>query len=73
MLEKLVMINSWVLVVAACFCATGSIIGSFLFLYTCVIGLIDGIRNKNFDGILINGTLGGMNMFFVLKFLIGVI
>ena len=73
MLEKLVMINSWVLVVAACFCATGSIIGSFLFLYTCVIGLIDGIKHKNFDGVLINGALGGMNTYFVIKFLIGVI
>ena len=68
MFEKLVMINSWVLVVAACFCVTGSSVGSFVFLYTCIIGLIDGIRNKNFDSILINGTLGGMNTFFVIKF-----
>lgn len=73
MLEKLVSINAWILIVAACFTVANSPIGSFLFLYTCVVGLVDGIKNKNFNSILINGALGGMNTYYVIKFLIGLI
>ena len=73
MLEKLVAINAWVLVLGACLTIAESPIGSFVFLYTCAIGLIDGIKKKNFNAILINGALGGMNTYYVIKFLIGVI
>ena len=68
MLEKLIAINAWVLILGACFTVAGSPIGSFIFLYTCVIGLIDGIREKNFNAILINGALGGMNTYYVIKY-----
>lgn len=70
MLEKLVAINAWVLIVAACFTVAGSPIGSFLFLYTCIVGLVDGIVNKSFNSILINGALGGMNTYYVIVFIL---
>ena len=73
MLEKLIAINAWVLILGACLTVAGSPIGSFVFLYTCVIGLIDGIKEKSFNAILINGALGGMNTYYVIKFLMGVI
>ncbi len=68
MLEKLIAINAWVLILGACLTVAGSPIGSFVFLYTCIIGLIDGIKEKNFNAILINGALGGMNTYYVIKF-----
>jgi hypothetical protein len=70
MLEKLIAINAWVLILGACLTVAGSPIGSFVFLYTCVIGLIDGIKEKNFNAILINGALGGMNTYYVIVFIL---
>lgn len=61
----LLIINVWFLVLGAILTALNSPIGSFVFLYTCVIGMIDSVKfNKNFNGIIINGTLGAMNLYY---------
>lgn len=61
----LLIVNVWFLVLGAILTILNSPVGSFVFLYTCVIGMIDSVKfNKNFNGIIINGTLGAMNLYY---------
>lgn len=60
----LLIINVWFLVIGAILTVANSPIGSFVFLYTCIIGMIDAIKTKSFNGIVINGTLGAMNTYY---------
>ena len=61
----LLTVNVWFLVLGAILTVCKSSIGSFVFLYTCIIGMIDSVKfNKNFNGIIINGTLGAMNLYY---------
>ena len=60
----LLTINVWFLVLGAVLTVTNSVFGSFVFLYTCVIGMIDAVKTNNFNGKIINGTLGGMNLYY---------
>ena len=61
--DFLLTINVWFLVLGAILTVLNISAGSFVFLYTCVIGMIDSVKfHKNFNGIIINGTLGAMNL-----------
>lgn len=61
----LLTVNVWFLILGAILTVVNCPVGSFVFLYTCVIGMIDSVKfNKNFNGIIINGTLGAMNLYY---------
>lgn len=60
-------VNTYLLILAAIFTGTGSILGSFLFCYTSTIGLIEGIRTKVTNAIIVNSTFLALNTFFVIK------
>lgn len=62
--EFFLTVNVWFLVLGAVLTVTNSPIGSFVFLYTCVIGMIDAVKTKSFNGKIVNGTLGGMNLYY---------
>lgn len=66
-LDILSKINTAVLVLAALFTATNSIMGNILFIYTSTIGMICGIRDKNFNGIVVNATFLALNIYFLIK------
>ena len=68
-MKTLIKINAWVLVLGAILTITNNPLGSFIFFYTCVIGLIDGIKQGNFNSILVNSTLGAMNTYYIIIFL----
>lgn len=68
-MKTLIKINAWVLVLGAILTITNNPLGSFIFFYTCVIGLIDGIKQSNFNSILVNSTLGAMNTYYIIIFL----
>lgn len=58
-------VNIWFLVLGAILTVLNSPIGSFVFLWTCIIGMIDStVFNKNFNGIVVNGSLGAMNLYY---------
>lgn len=60
----LLTINVWFLVLGAILTVINCPVGSFVFLYTCIIGMIDSVKSKVFNGIIINGTLGAMNTYY---------
>lgn len=68
-MKTLIKINAWVLVLGAILTITNNPLGSFIFFYTCIIGLIDGIKQRNFNSILVNSTLGAMNTYYIIIFL----
>lgn len=68
-MKILIKLNAWVLVLGAILTIAGAPAGSFVFFYTCVIGLIDGIRQNNFNSILVNSALGGMNTYYIIVYL----
>ena len=68
-MKTLIKINAWVLVLGAILTITNNPLGSFIFFYTCVIGLIDGIKQNNFNSILVNSTLEAMNTYYIIIFL----
>ena len=70
-MKTLIKINAWILVLGAILTITDNPLGSFVFFYTCVIGLIDGIKQHNFNSILVNSTLGAMNTYYIIIFLNG--
>lgn len=57
-------INCFFLVLAAIFTVTKSPFGSPLFVYTSTVGLIDAIKTKSWQGIIINSTFLAMNVYF---------
>lgn len=57
-------INVWLLVLGAILTVLNCPVGSFVFLETCVIGFIDSCKNSSFNGKIINGTLGAMNLYY---------
>lgn len=67
----LLTINVWFLVLGAILTVTKNPCGSFVFLYTCVIGMIDAVKTKNFNSILVNGSLGAMNIYYCYLTIIG--
>lgn len=70
----LLTINVWFLVLGAILTVMNCSAGSFIFLYTCIIGMIDSVKfNKNFNGIIINGTLGAMNFYYCVTTLMKII
>ena len=68
-MKTLIKINAWILVLGAILTITNNPLGSFIFFYTCVIGLIDGIKQNSFNSILINSALGAMNTYYIIIFL----
>ena len=61
----LLTVNVWFLVLGVILTVANCPAGSFVFLYTCVIGMIDSVKfNKNFNGIVINGTLCAMILYY---------
>lgn len=60
----LLTINVWFLVLGAILTVVNSPLGSFVFLYTCIIGMIDAVKTNNFNGKVVNGALGGMNIYY---------
>ena len=52
-MKTLIKINAWILVLGAILTITNNPLGPFVFFYTCVIGLIDGIKQNNFNSILL--------------------
>lgn len=70
--DFLLTINVWCLVLGAILTVVNSPVGSFVFLYTCVIGMLDAVKfHKNFNGMIINGTLGAMNLYYCICTLMG--
>lgn len=57
-------LNCFFLVLAAIFTVTKSPFGSLLFIYTSIVGLIDAIKNKSWQGTIINSTFLAMNFYF---------
>lgn len=68
-MKTLIKINAWILVLGAILTITNNPLGPFVFFYTCVIGLIDGIKQNNFNSILVNSSLGAMNTYYIIIFL----
>ena len=68
-MKTLIKINAWILVLGAILRITNNPLGSFVFFYACVIGLIDGIKQHNFNSILVNSALGAMNTYYIVVFL----
>jgi len=66
----LLTINVWFLVLGALLTVTNIPAGSFVFLYTCIIGMIDAVKSKSFNGKIINGTLGAMNLYYCIMTII---
>ena len=63
--DFLLAVNIWFLCLGAILTVINCPIGSFVFLYTCIIGMIDStVFNKNFNGIVVNGALGAMNLYY---------
>jgi hypothetical protein len=62
--EKIVKANTYILCVAAVLCGLGHWLGSFVFMYTSTIGVIDSRKHKSFDGTLINLAFLLLNLFF---------
>ena len=62
--DVLVTINVWFLVLGAILTVVNSPAGSFVFLYTCVIGMIDAVKTNSFNGKVVNGALGAMNLYY---------
>lgn len=60
----LLAINVWLLVLGAILTVLNCPVGSFVFLETCIVGFIDAYTNKSFNGKIINGTLGAMNLYY---------
>lgn len=69
----LLTINVWFLVLGAVLTVTNSAFGSFVFLYTCVIGMIDAVKTSNFNGKIVNGTLGGMNLYYCIVTIVNLV
>jgi hypothetical protein len=59
-------LNCFLLVLAAIFTVTKSPFGSPLFVCTSTIGLIDAIKNENWQGTIINSTFLAMNFYFTI-------
>ena len=59
-------LNCFFLVLAAIFTVTENPLGSPLFIYTSTVGLIDAIKNKSWQGIIINSTFLAMNFYFTI-------
>lgn len=59
-------LNCFFLVLAAIFTVTENPFGSPLFVYTSAVGLIDAIKNKSWQGIIINSTFAAMNFYFTI-------
>ena len=70
-MKTLIKINAWILVLGAILTITNNPLGSFVFFYTCVIGLIDGIKQGSLNSILVNSALGAMNTYYIIIFLNG--
>lgn len=63
--DFLLTVNTYFLVLAAIFTVIESPWGSPLFVYTSCISLIDSIKIKNTNGIVVNCTFGAMNTYFL--------
>lgn len=59
-------LNCFFLILAAIFTVTENPFGSLLFIYTSTIGLIDAIKNKSWQGTIINSTFLAMNFYFTI-------
>lgn len=57
-------LNCYFCVLAAILTVTNSSFGSFVFVYTSVVGLVDSIKNRVRSGIIINSTFLAMNTYF---------
>ena len=60
----IVEMNCYWCVLAAILTVVNSLFGSFVFVYTSVVGLIDSMKNKVKSGIIINSTFLAMNTYF---------
>lgn len=64
-------LNCYFCILAAILTVTNSPIGSFVFVYTSTVGLVDSIKNKVRSGIIINSTFLAMNTYFSILTIIG--
>ena len=64
-------LNCYFCMLAAILTVTNSPIGSFVFVYTSTVGLVDSIKNKVRSGIIINSTFLAMNTYFSILTIIG--
>ncbi len=65
--NKLIEMNTSVLVLAAIFTSQYHVMGNILFIYTSTIGIALGIKIKNKDTCIINSTFLALNLYFLLK------
>lgn len=63
--ELLYKVNTVFLVLAAICVVKGLLLGNYLFVYASIIGLVDGLKEKNVNSIVINSTFIAMNLFFI--------
>ena len=59
-------LNCFFLVLAAIFTVTENSLGPPLFVYTSTVGLVDAIKNKSWQGTIINSTFLAMNFYFTI-------
>lgn len=59
-------LNCFFLVLAAIFTVIENPFGSLLFVHTSAVGLIDAIKNKSWQGTIINLTFLAMNFYFTI-------
>lgn len=62
--DFLLTVNVWFLVLGAVLTVLNCPLGSFVFLETCIISFIDSCKSNSFNGKIINGTLGAMNLYY---------
>ena len=65
--DFLLTINCYFLVLAAILTAVNSPYGSSVFIYTSIIGLIDAIKSKTQNGVIVNCTFLAMNTYFTIR------
>ena len=68
-MKTLIKINAWILDLGAILTIINNPLGPFVFFYTGVNGLIDGIKQNNFNSILVNSALGALNTYYIIIFL----
>ena len=62
--KVLEVINVWFMVLGALLTIYNSAFGTFVFLYSCIIGFVSSIKHRNKEGIIINSAFGIMNVYF---------
>lgn len=67
--QFLLSINTTILILAAICTVAHKPLGSFLFCWASMIGLIDSLAHKQKNGAIINSTFLAMNIYFCICYL----